>query len=267
MSTDPQRVPSLADVEAVQPHESVGLTQRLCRPVSKHLTRWLMEYGVSAAAVSGVNIAVGIIGAACLACPDIAVALLFIPLAYFGEVLDCSDGEIARLRGTSDVTFFFADVAGHYFVTPLVVLALGVRAAVETDAMLPLVLGALGAIFCTPTITLYRVRSSILLEEVLARAARAPTTVHPLITSREGRLAGDFGFDRPTHRLRVSLGTGMTMLVAGALVVELVTGVMATRWLSLATAILFPLWRAYDYAATIRTGRPARELRRILGES
>ena len=222
MSGDPLHSVSLADVEAVQPHESVGLTQRLCRPVSKHLTRWLLSYGVSAPAVSGANIVVGIIGATCLACPDMAVAMLFIPLAYFGEVLDCSDGEIARLRGTSDVTFFFADVAGHYFVTPLV---------------------------------------------VLARAARAPIAVHPLITSREGRLAGDFGFERPTHRLRVSLGTGMTMLVSAALVVELMSGFAATRWLSLATALLFPLWRAYDYAATIRSGRPANELRRILGQS
>lgn len=258
---------SLAEIESVQPRESVGMTQRLCRPVSKHLTRFLLARGVSAPVVSAANIAVGIAAAGCLGCPEIAVALLFIPLAYLGEVLDCSDGEIARLRGTGDVTFFFADVAGHYFVTPLVVLALGVRAAVQQDAMLPLVLGALGAVFCSPTITLYRVRASILLEEILARAARAPVAVHPLLASREGRLAGDFGFDRPTHRYRISLGTGMTVVVSVALVIELASGRAVTRWLSLATALVFPLWRAYDYAATIRSGRPARELRRMLGES
>jgi hypothetical protein len=252
---------TLADVEAVQPHESTALTQRLCRPVSKHLTRVLLARGVPAAAVSGANIAVGVLSAACLACPHLGVALLFVPLAYLGEVLDCCDGEIARARGRGDVTFFFADVAGHYFVTPLVVLALGLRVALVEDALLPLLLGALGAIFCTPTITLYRVRASLLLEEILARA---PVRVHPLVTSRAGRLAGDFGFERATHRYRVSLGTGMTVLVAAGLAIEAVSGLPVLAWLSLATAVAFPLGRLYDYAATIRSGRPARELRRIL---
>jgi len=89
--------------------------------------------------------------------------------------------------------------------------------------------------------------------------------VHPLIASREGRLAGDFGFDRPTHRWRLPLGTGLTLAVTVGLVVELVTGAPALRVLSIATAVVFPLARAADYALTIREGKPARDLRRILG--
>ena len=257
---------SLAAIEAVQPREGTGITQRFCRPVSKHLTRFFVAHGVPAAAVSAMNIAVGVLGAACLACPSLAVSLLFIPLAYVAEVLDCSDGEVARVGGTNDATFFFADVAGHYFMTPLVVLALGVRTALQLDALSPLVLGALGAIFCTPTVTLYRVRASIVLEELLARAAREPVRVHPLLSSRAGRLAGDFGFERPTHRWRVPLGTGLTVVVSVALLAELVTGLSVLRWVSVATAIAFPLGRALDYAFTIRDGKPARDLRRILGD-
>jgi hypothetical protein len=257
---------SLADVEAVQPRESTALTQRLCRPVSKHLTRIFVARGVPAAVVSGLNIVVGVVAAACLACPHLAIALLFIPLAYLGEVLDCCDGEVARLTGTGDVTFFFADVAAHYFVVPLVVLALGVRSALQAHALLPLVLAAVAAIFCSPTITLYRVRASILLEELLARAAREPVTIHPLLASRAGRLAGDFGFERPTHRLRISLGTGLTVIVSAGLVLEAVSGLAVLRWISVATAVAFPLGRAADYAVTISSGKPARELRRILGE-
>ena len=94
--------------------------------------------------------------------------------------------------------------------------------------------------------------------------ARAPVRVHPLMASRAGRLAGDFGFERATHRYRLSLGTGMTVLVAVGLAVEAVSGLPALAWLSLATAVAFPLGRLYDYAVTIRSGRPARELRRIL---
>ena len=257
---------TIAEIEALQPRESTGITQRLCRPVSKYLTRLFLQWHVSAPAVSAANIAVGILAAACLACPERAVSLLFIPLAYIAEVFDCCDGEVARARGTSDATFFFADVAGHYFVIPLVVLALGLRAALQQEAMTPLLLGALAAIFCTPTITLYRVRASILLEELLARAARERVVIHPLRASREGHLAGDFGFDRPTHRYRISLGTGLTVVISTALVVELAAGPPALRWVSLATAIVFPVWRAVDYVSTIRSGRPARELRRILGE-
>jgi hypothetical protein len=256
---------SVEAIEAVQPHESTGITQRLCRPVSKHLTRLFLARGVPAAAVSAMNIVVGVIGAACLACPDLAISFLFIPLVYVAEVLDCSDGEVARMRGTNDATFFFADVAGHYFVTPLVVLALGLRGAVHLGALWPLCLGALGAIFCTPTITLYRVRASIVLEELLARAAREPVQIHPLITSREGRLAGDFGFERPTHRWRVPLGTGLSVVVSVALVLELLTGIPVLQGVSIATAVAFPVGRALDYALTIRDGKPARDLRRILG--
>lgn len=256
---------TLEDVEAVQPRESTGLTQRFCRPVSKYLTRAFLAWGLPAAAVSGMNIAVGVLAAACLACPHLGVAFLFVPLIYLAEVLDCSDGEIARLTGTNDATFFFADVAGHYFVTPLVVLALGVRGAALRDALWPLLLGAIAAIFCTPTITLYRVRASIVLEELLARAAREPVQVHPLITSREGRLAGDFGFERPTHRWRLPLGTGLSVAVIAGLVIELVLQLPALQILSIATAIAFPAGRALDYALTIRDDKPARDLRRILG--
>ncbi len=256
---------SLAAIEAVQPRESTGLTQRFCRPVSKHLTRFFLARGVPAAAVSAMNIVVGVFAAGCLACPDLRVALLFIPLAYVAEVLDCSDGEVARASGTSDATFFFADVAGHYFVTPLVVLALGMRSAVQLTALWPLALGAVAAIFCTPTITLYRVRASIVLEELLARAAREPVLVHSLLTSRTGRLAGDFGFERPTHRWRVPLGTGITVVVSVALLLEFASGLPLLRAVSVATAVAFPLGRALDYALTIRRGKPARDLRRILG--
>jgi hypothetical protein len=256
----------IAEIEALQPRVGTILTQRLCRPVSKHLTRWLLRRGVAAPVVSALNIAVGILGAACLACPELGVSLLFIPLAYVAEVLDCSDGEVARGCGKDDATFVFADVAGHYFVTPMVVLALGLRTALQQQALAPLAVGAVGAIFCTPTITLYRVRASILLEELLARAASEPVALHPLLTSRAGRLAGDFGFDRPTHRYRIPLGTGLTVIITAALLTELIIGLPALRWVSIAAAVAFPLGRLYDYASTIRSGRPAQELRRLLGK-
>jgi len=182
-------------------------------------------------------------------------------------VLYCSDGEVARASGTNDATFFFADVAAHYFIIPLVVLALGIRGAAQLHTSWPLGIAAVGAIFCTPTITLYRVRASIVLEELLARAAREPVHVHPLLASRAGRLAGDFGFERPTHRWRIPLGTGLSVVVSVGLVVELATGVPVLRAVSIATGVVFPLARAADYALTIRRGKPADELRRILGAS
>jgi hypothetical protein len=257
---------TLAEIEALQPPVSTGLTQRICRPVSKHLTWYFLRWGVPAPAVSAANIVVGVLAAACLACPHLGVSLLFVPLMYVAEVLDCSDGEVARGSGTSDVTFAFADVAGHYFVTPLVVLALGLRTAVQHQALAPLAAGALAAIFCTPTITLFRVRASILLEELLVRAAHGPVLVHPLLKSREGHLPSDFGFDRPTHRLRLPLGTGMTVIITAAMLVELVTGWGALWWVSLATAVAFPLGRVYDYASSIRTRKLTQELQHILGE-
>ncbi|HVN87184.1 MAG TPA: hypothetical protein VMW17_20320 [Candidatus Binatia bacterium] len=264
---DDSPAPSLTveQIEALQPVESVGLTQRLCRPVSKHVTRVLLRLRVPAAAVSAANIAVGVFAAACLGCPHLGVALCFVPLMYLGEVLDCCDGEVARGSGTADATFFFADVAAHYFVTPLVVLALGLHVAMQQQAMAPLLIGAIAAIFCSPTITLYRVRASMVLEELLARAERGPVAVHPLLATRAGRLAGDFGFDRPTHHYRIPLGTGVTVALSVGLLVEVVAHWPALRWLLWTLAVAFPFGRVYDYASTIREGKPARELRRILG--
>jgi hypothetical protein len=50
-----------------------------------------------------------------------------------------------------------------------------------------------------------------------------------------------------------------------ALLAELASGLPALRVVSLATAVTFPVARATDYALTIRRGRPAGDLRRILG--
>jgi hypothetical protein len=48
-------------------------------------------------------------------------------------------------------------------------------------------------------------------------------------------------------------------------VLELLTGLPVLQGVSIATAVAFPVGRALDYALTIRDGKPARDLRRILG--
>ena len=104
-------------------------------------------------------------------------------------------------------------------------------------------------------------------ERRLETGERVAGTVHleqRLAAAHQRRDVAGFGFERATHRYRLSLGTGMTVLVAVGLAVEAVSGLPALAWLSLATAVAFPLGRLYDYAVTIRSGRPARELRRIL---
>ena len=99
------------------------------RKFSPYLTRALLPTGISANGVTVLMIFTGWAAAAALLIPGLPGAILAALLAQLQMLVDASDGEVARVRGTSGASGIFLDKIGHYTTEGLIPLALGVRAA------------------------------------------------------------------------------------------------------------------------------------------
>ena len=99
------------------------------RRVSPYLTRHLLAAGLSANAVTWLMIAAGALAAALTAVPGWVAALAAAAAVQLQMLLDCSDGEVARWRGTSSPRGVYLDRVGHYTAECGIALGLGVRVA------------------------------------------------------------------------------------------------------------------------------------------
>ncbi|MCU1410169.1 MAG: CDP-alcohol phosphatidyltransferase family protein [Rhodoglobus sp.] len=99
------------------------------RNLSPYLTWALLKTSISANGVTGLMILVGWSTAAALLIPGIGGAALALILGQLQMLVDCSDGEVARWRGTSSPAGVFLDKVGHYTTEALIPIVLGIRAA------------------------------------------------------------------------------------------------------------------------------------------
>jgi phosphatidylglycerophosphate synthase len=97
------------------------------RRMSIYVTRLLVPTGISANGVTGLMILTGVAGAAVLVWPA-WVAVLICALAMQLQVLlDCSDGEIARVRGTTSPAGVYLDRIGHYLTEAALPIGIGIH--------------------------------------------------------------------------------------------------------------------------------------------
>jgi phosphatidylserine synthase len=151
---------------------------------------------------------------------------------------DCSDGEVARWRGTQSPKGIFLDKIGHYTTEGLIPIALGLRCLggfglFGTDpgqAYMLLFLGALLAFL----IVLNKAQNEMVhASRALAGMEKLPDTAAakevPVATmiGRLRRLARFLPFHRVLHSVEMSL------LILAASVVSLIAGeaVLGERWL------------------------------------
>ena len=99
------------------------------RSISPYLTWVLLKTSISANGVTGLMILVGWATAASLLIPGIGGAALALVMGQLQMLVDCSDGEVARWRGTSSPAGVFLDKVGHYSTEALIPIVLGIRAA------------------------------------------------------------------------------------------------------------------------------------------
>jgi hypothetical protein len=99
------------------------------RQISPYLTRPLVAAGFSANAVTWLMITAAAAAAIATTWVGLAGAVLAALLVQLQMLLDCSDGEVARWRGTSSPVGVYLDRVGHYVAECGIALALGIRVA------------------------------------------------------------------------------------------------------------------------------------------
>jgi len=117
----------------------------LARPVSNRISRWLLPTGVSPNAVTlvglGVGIGTGVVAALGGYVPVLAAALLF----YLGMILDCIDGDLARIKLATSRTGQWLDSLTDDLSLVFFTLGLGVGLWRTTGQALYLWAGVAGA--------------------------------------------------------------------------------------------------------------------------
>jgi phosphatidylglycerophosphate synthase len=98
------------------------------RRLSPYLTRALLPTRISPNAVTGAMSVVGLAAAALLSLAGVPAAAGAALLIQLQLLLDCSDGELARVRGQSSPAGIYLDRIGHYLTEAALPIGLGVRA-------------------------------------------------------------------------------------------------------------------------------------------
>ena len=105
---------------------SDGLVDRFFnRPVSRQITKRLLETNTSPNLVSIVAIFIGILAGCCLAVPRQEFAVIGALLFQFSAILDCTDGDIARLHHKESLLGKWLDIVGDQIVHIAVFVGIG----------------------------------------------------------------------------------------------------------------------------------------------
>jgi phosphatidylglycerophosphate synthase len=120
------------------------------RRLSRPLTRLLIRTPVTPNALTAIGIAVGVAGGLLLGLPGMAAVVVAIALLEVSAVLDCSDGELARLRFAESRLGHWLDMAGDTVVHLAVLAGIARRIARAGSApgswlLAALFVGVLGA--------------------------------------------------------------------------------------------------------------------------
>jgi phosphatidylglycerophosphate synthase len=110
------------------------LDRLLHRRLSRPLTRLLLRTPVSPNAVTVVGIALGVAGGLLLGVPGMPAVLVALVLLEAAAVLDCSDGELARLRFAESRLGHWLDVSGDTIVHVALLAGIALRIGHEGAA-------------------------------------------------------------------------------------------------------------------------------------
>ncbi|MGP4981670.1 CDP-alcohol phosphatidyltransferase family protein [Glutamicibacter arilaitensis] len=104
------------------------------RHISIYLTAVLVRTRISANGVTGLMILAGWCMSLALLIPGVWGPLLALALSQVQLYFDCSDGEVARWRGTQSPRGIFIDMVGHHTTEALLPIALGYRVFKDLSA-------------------------------------------------------------------------------------------------------------------------------------
>ena len=225
------------------------------RRVSPYLTRRFLAMGLSADAVTVGVILTGWMAALSLFIPSVAGALLAAIFAQLQMLVDASDGEVARVRGTSGPRGVFLDKIAHYTTEGGIPIALGGSLALAMDDALPL---ALGALLGCMVLMNKALNDSVHVARSKVGMDTVADSVEAREISRSGlRLARKVFNLIPLHR--ISHSVEMTQLILLAAIVQAIAGAPVLWWTLIALVAVTPLVLAGHFVAILASPklRPA----------
>ena len=232
-----QPTPSIGRIREVgQPESVLGRVNAehwagklYMRRLSPYATRLLLRTSISANGVTWLMIASGLLAAAVLSLPGLLAAVGAVVLVQLQLLFDCSDGEVARWRGTQSPAGVYLDRIGHYTTEAALAVALGIRADGGWSSIDGwTTLGLVGAVL------VLQVKSQT--DLVDASRARAgvpplPDTAPPAATSRRGQARRLLRF---LPFFRIYLAVEFSLLALAAALADAAAGNLAgTRTLLL----------------------------------
>lgn len=257
----PSTRPSLAEVRRVA---QAGVLERrsaehwagrlYMRGVSAHVTRLLVPLRITPDSLTLLMIVVGLAAAVVAAWPSLVGAVAVALLVQLYLLLDCVDGEVARMRATTSAAGVYLDRLGHHVVEAALVVGLGLRAAggPSTEPSWWVALGGVAALL----VVLGKLESDLV---VVARStaglAPAPEADATSSVGSVRRLRRVFAL-LPLHRLIGAVELSLLLLVA-AVIDAVRADVLATQVLLLAVGAV-ALLVAVGHPVTILTSRRLR---------
>ncbi|ASN39615.1 transferase [Arthrobacter sp. 7749] len=208
------------------------------RHISIYLTAVLVRTRISANGVTGLMILAGWLMSVALLIPGIWGPLLAVVLSQVQLYFDCSDGEVARWRGTQSPRGIFIDMVGHHTTEALIPLALGYRVFRELQTQ-----GA-DASQAWPTLFIAAVLSTLLVlnrsQSLMVHAARSMAGLGKLPdtaaaravsqTSLVGKLRSAARF-LPFHKMLHAVELSLLILVLSVVSVIAGTPGIAEKWM------------------------------------
>jgi len=119
------------------------------RRVSIYLTWLLAQTPLSANEVTLLSMLLMVGGATCLGLKSAWGPPAGVLLMVVGYVLDCCDGEIARLRGQTSLRGVYLDTMAHAVTIPAMFIAAGIGLTFRNGTNLTTIIGAIAAIAST----------------------------------------------------------------------------------------------------------------------
>lgn len=224
------------------------------RRISPYFSWLAIRVGFSPNQLTYLMIVCGLLGAVAVAAGHgLASAIGGAVLIQAYLLLDCSDGEVARVRGRTSATGVYLDRVGAYLCEVALLAALGVRAqgAYASGGYVELgLLAALGAALVkaeTDNVIVARAKSGLPTELPGGERALRPEST-PLALAREA--ASLLKFHRIIGAVELSL------LVAAAAVVDRLThGLTATRALTVVVAVVAILQTGLHFVSIVASRR------------
>ena len=252
MSDGRNRRPSLDDLRRVaQPPEVLGRRNAehwasiaYMRRASLHVSRWAIGRGLSANQVTGLMVAAGVVGCVVAAVPGWISAVVAALLTQLYLLLDCSDGEVARWRGSESARGVYLDRLGHYVVEGGLMVAFGLRVGGWSEpSWLALGLAAAVGVLLT--------KAETDLVHVARHASGLPklSDTEPAIGSK-----GLAAARSAVSRLRLHRITGAieaSLLIAGAAIADAATGGLTVSRVTLTVVTIVALAVSAGHAVTI----------------